>query len=693
MKRLLMGFAACTLMMASCSQNEVFENVSEGQGQLSFSTGLGKQAVTRAAELNNTALQGVTETNGIVLNAYQNVTSKWSRWYEDEVVYKNSQWGLRKSIRFRNENATKYISYFSTVSGALTSPTHFNDTDMFTADKFPKFTYTVAGNSATQEDLIAGITEVDANKTNITLGMRHILSQVNFGTVGYEGANISIRNINIVNVGSSADFTYRAKNEYPIGDWSTPAEKNTNYVYYNWGGNNPDNMNLQPLVPASATKGDKYIFGDGGNWGPGKGSGILYPVGTNGKWEEYNTTTPQTGLKNSLMLMPQDLGGAKVTFEYIIQDVSNAYVAGNDSDWAKGEFSLNFSTGTSSGTHYDGAWEQNYRYVYLIDFTDFLDGIALTFKVNVEAYPWENYNKDTDDDGIVNIMAAGQPSTANMNTITGGNTWYIASQSETNPTTFDPAKWAQVMRNETWDLSTYDFANIDADGSFILDFTNVIFNTQTNPTTQIDLTLPDGYTATKDGEITIDPNTPPRYTVKMNPNKTSGKITILNTKYCNKDATLKTKIAAITTDAQIWYYKGTGTVNLTIMQPDVVDDVSTITVKFTSLVTPTVGATTNGLWTWNSATRTATWRKVVNLTTAETSFKTAGAGTIIYSNDATADLSTKFATEPTNLVKDALVTIVFKTAAARIMPTATYGTWTYYAAKNTAIYKRNDVLS
>lgn len=594
MKRLLMGFAACTLIMASCSQNEVFENVSEGQGQLSFSTGLGKQAATRAAELNNTTLQ-TAAANGIVLNAYQNVDSEWSRWYSDLVVYNNSQWGLKNSIRFRNENATKYISYFSTVSGALTNPTHFDDTDMSTANKFPKFTYTVAANSATQEDLIAGITEVDANKTNITLGMRHILSQVNFGTVGYEGANISIRNINIVNVGSSADFTYRARNEYPIGDWSTPAEKNTNYVYYNWGGNNPGNMNLQPLVPASATKGDKYIFGDGGNWGPGKGSGILYPVGTNGKWEEYNTTTPQTGLKNSLMLMPQDLGGAKVTFEYRIQDVSNAYVAGNGNEWAEGEFSLNFSTGTSSGTHYDGAWEQNYRYVYLIDFTDFLDGIALTFKVDVEMYPWENYNKDSDDDGIVNIMAAGQPSTANMNTITDGNTWYIASQSETDPTEFDPAKWAQVMRNETWDLSTYDFANIDAGESFILDFTNVIFNTQTDPVvgspTQIDLTLPDGYTTTGGGEITVTNNT-----VMMNAGKTSGTITIVNNKYCNNATTLTAKIDA-TADGATWYYKGTEAVNLTLMQPDNVTNVSTITVKFTSSVIPTVGATTNGAWT------------------------------------------------------------------------------------------------
>lgn len=620
MKRLLMGFAACTLMMASCSQNEVFENVSEGQGQLSFSPATGK-ATTKAAELMNSGENDIKTkagANGVIVTAYHqdNTTSAWSKWFGDGtndpttgegVIYKDDKWQLKNSVRFRLDKATKFITYFAEAGkGTLSNPQGFTSPDFSTT--FPSFDYQVGANSAEQADLIAGVTNVAKNKTDIVLGMRHILSQINFGTRGYRGAKINIRNINIVGLYNKATYTYQADDNGTspniIGQWNSylSAARDASYPYYNY---NNEATNPQPEVYVAANEttkhGDVYIFGDGGNAGPGRSTDVWYPIGTApNAWANANSTD-QTGLANSLMLMPQSFVGddAKVTFEYYIVDKDDASVAGNSNQWQQGEFKLDFSTGVDDGKHYMARWDQNYRYVYLIDFTDFLDGIALTFKVDVEMYPWENYNKDSDDDDIVNIMAAGQPSTTNMNTITNKGTWYIASQSKTDPTRFDPAKWAQVMRNETWDLSTYDFANIDAGESFILDFTNVIFNTQTDPVvgspTQIDLTLPDGYTTTG-SEITVTPNTPPRYTV-MNAGKTSGTITIVNTKYCNKAATLAAKIAAITAGTETWYYKGTEAVNLTTMQPTTVTNVSTITVKFTSSVIPTVGATTNGAWT------------------------------------------------------------------------------------------------
>lgn len=704
MKRLLMGFATCALIMASCSQQEIMENVSDGQGSLSFAAGVGKQSATRAAEFNNADLKTAAKADangkgdGIVLHAYQydKDNTKWKTWYNDEVVYSNSQWKLEESVRFRNENETKYITYFSKSD-------KLEPKDFATADfnqTFPKFTYEVGANSKNQEDLIAGITEVAPKKTDITLGMRHILSQVNFGTVGYRGAKIQIQNIVIEGVENKATFTYGDKNEYPIGKWGDPTEKAATYPYYNYKNEAEEELdvkiNQHGLVGAEVISGDKYIFGDGGNAGPGK-ENTWYPTSeSNGAWKSLAESDPKTtAIKNSLMLLPQVLTEtAKVTFEYKITDVDNNYVAGAGSatTWAEGEFSLDFKTNTGDDKYYKGEWEQNYRYVYLIDFTDFLDGIALTFKVNVDMYPWENHDGD---DGIINIMAAGQPSAANMNdeNFVNKDTWYIASQSENNPDLSTPKKWAQVMRDEMWDLGAYDFAYIDAGEKFTLSFKNVIFNTkETNTPTKITLTVPEGYTVTKGTGITMTESANP-YTLSLGNKEDDATIEITNVSNYNKAATLKDGIAAIETNEKLIYYKGAGAVNLTDMDNSKTALVvgNTIIVKFTSSVIPTVGATNNGIWTWDATTRIATWTKVtwVNLTDAKTKVGNATvANTVIYCNDEdNIDLATALE-EPTT-ADNSPVKVVFSKAATRTDATTTNGAWTYDAATKTATWTKN----
>lgn len=694
MKRLLMGFAACALIMTSCSQQEIIETAEDGQGLLSFSAGVGKQSLTRAAEFNNTALQeAAVGDNGIIINAYQNITSAWSKWYIDEMVYTGGIWKLG-SVRFRNENPTKYITYFSKTD-KLVEVKDGAESTFVTADftdKFPQFTYTVADNSASQEDLIAGITEVDAKKTDITLGMRHILSQVNFGAVAYKGANIQIQNIKIVGVGNKADFTYGAANSYPIGAWSTLAEadKTIDYEYYNYS--NEATGVAHTTVPATATSGAKYIFGDGGNWGPGKGAETHYPVGTTGNWQIYDKENPQTGLKNSLMLLPQELGKtAKVTFEYKIQDVDGAYAAGNVDKWAKGEFSLDFSTGTESGKHYNSKWEQNYRYVYLIDFTDFLDGITLTFDVDVDMYPWENYDGD---EGIIDIMAAGQPTQADMNKIEKSENWYIASQSTTAPGTYNPIKWAQVVSDEIWDLSAYDFKNIGIGKTFTLNFQNVIFNTKKdapnpNVPTTITMTLPDGFSvvipgATTNIMVTTHSSQSNTWIISEGDRSKSAAITITNDRYYRNSAGLKTGIEAANTNNLRFGYSGTDAIDLTTMQPTNQTTAKSLTVKFNCTITPTVGATTNGIWTYNTATKTATWTNVTwnNLNDAKAAVADAEAKTVIYCSDA-ADIALNTALgEPAN----SPVSVVFSTAAARTAGNTTNGAWTYTPATKTATW-------
>lgn len=706
MKHLMMGFAACVLMMTSCTQQEITESVSDGQGQLNFSTGIGKQT-TRAAEEMNSTLKGkaINAASGIALRTYQKTTAQgavFEHWFTDDLSYDDNkkEWKI-ESTRFRNTAATKYITYFpktyvTEVAGTFDAA-DFNAT-------FPEFTCTIGNTSDAQEDLIAGITEVGANKTDIVLGMRHILSQVNFGTVGYKGANITIRNIVIKGLHDSGTFKYGSEDKYPIGGWdklgTNQAEggRDASYNYYNHT-NQAATKNPQPTAPQTAVKGDVYIFGDGGNAGPGRKATTWYPTKEDvDRWENAPTADP-IELENSLMLMPQDFKGqadAKVTFEYQITDVDGAYVAGGSGDvWEEGEFKLDFSTGSKEGEHYMAEWKQNYRYVYLIDFTDFLDGVALTFDVNVEMYPWENYDGD---EGIVDIMAVGRPSAANMNKIANAAVWYIASQSEKDPTSFTPHyKWAQVMKDEIWDLSTYDFTKIAKGETVALNFKNVIFNTPDtpkNPTT-ITMTLPDGFSATPTTtSITVEAHTtlPNTWVIKGGDKSPNAVVTITNDNYYRNSATLKAGIEAVgVTNGTKFGYGGTEAIDLTEMEPPAtLIEGNTITVKFNCLVVPTVGATASGHWTWDAAKQTATWTRVEwkDLTDAKVAFKGATANQIIYCSDATGiDLSVAF-DEPTDPANTPVI-VVFKTAAARTVQDTAGGKWSYNATTLTATWTRN----
>lgn len=715
----MMGFAACVLVMTSCAKQEITENVSDGQGQLNFSPGLGKQS-TRAAELTNTALKdkASSKADGIELRTYQDpapTDGAYAEWFNDALWYNGTEWQI-ETTRFRNTAPTKFITYYPKSDRLKEVANTFEKAD-FKAT-FPTFTYQVNTASNNQEDLIAGITDIAANQSDVTIGLRHILSQVNFGTRGYEGAKITIQNVKIEGLFNSATYIYRAKDEYPIGDWKeegtdgTKVTRTASYTYNNYNngktGNNPEPF-LHSTTPIDAATGDIYVFGDGGNWGPGKDATVFYPVGANNDWSVYQTPA-QPGLDNSLMLMPQDFttdtdGNSKVTFDYKIQDVSDAYVAGTANSWEKGEFKLNFNTTPTDPTnpkpdkHYIGKWEQNYRYLYLIDFTDFLDGSALTFNVDVEMYPWENYDGEG---GIINIMAAGQPTAANMNKILDKQPWYIASQSidAPNDPKFNPVKWAQVIRDEEWDLSTYSFMGIEVAKSFNLNFQNVIFNTRgvTPADTKIALTLPEGFSAkateaVPNGEIVISANNP--YTISKGDQSAKAAITITNDYFYATLARLKAGVVAATTNKQQFVYGAIQAVDLKDMEPTSAGLLvgHTITVKFIKAVIPAVGATANGNWTWDAASQTATWTKVAwsshTLTATKTAIASATADAVFYCSDTT-DLDLTTFGEPTVATGVSTITVVFNVAANRAASAATAnGVWTYDAKSKTATWTPN----
>lgn len=454
MKKTIFGFIALAVILASCQNQSLDESINDGAGQLNFSIYQGTS--TRAAELMNADLR----VNGkqVAMKAYKGVQSGVKTLYFNETLTYGSpiasQWNTSIPRFMPQSDPLQLYAYYPTTNVT------YNAAQVLAANGFPTLDYTI---QSTQEDLIAAAVN-NQYSTSVIIPMKHILSQVNFGVKGYYGAQIAISNIKINKVLTTGNFN--------MGTWlwtNTAAETDYTYTFPTF------------KTPGTATtpadeNGYTYIFGDGGNWGPGSGTGktnTWYVTAANTATQASTITTGTAKLSNSLMLMPQSFTNksfgattsAYVTFDYTIQDLAGAYVVGTSTTPAQGKFDLNFASGA-----YANAWSPNLRYVYIIDFTNFLNGQQLTFDVNVEMFPWENYDWDGNTGtgtGIVYVNSLGEPIfTTEIQGLTNGGSRAL------------PA--GNVYTDNTWDWSPYKMTNTFTTGqSFTVNFSAVKFNGNT----------------------------------------------------------------------------------------------------------------------------------------------------------------------------------------------------------------------
>lgn len=513
MKKVLLWVTAFTLGLASCQKSEIVDDVNAGSNELNFGVYQGKQ--TRAGELMNSDL----EVDGVKfpLHAYKGKQAgEKTLYFNETLTYKGTKpdgkWNT--SIpRFLPEGDQfplqfyAYYAYNKSVGEEVPEGIEYKEipSDALDTDAYPTLKYTIQKNgtgtnpSGADVDLVAA-TVNDNVGTSITIPFKHILSQINFGVKGYYGAKIQIKDIVIYQVFNDGIFSF---NPDPLAwGWkriTTPitlSDYNYTFPAFTTPGATGStgawtNTNKEEEI--------RYIFGDGGNWGPGKKVDIWYVTEENktikgteiivGSADKANDTPI---LSNSLMLMPQDLKEgmteAYVKFKYNIRDLDNNYVIGGptESNMIEGKFDLSMG---DKGAYAD-KWKPNLRYLYIIDFTGYLDGQKLTFDVDVETNPWENYDKPGE--GIVLLSSTGQPMFKDVKEQITSTT---SSDAKNNYT----IKGGHVFSNIKWDWSYYTMKDkvFTAVGqTFTVDFSNVIFNENT-----ITVTAPIGFTVSDAGIV------------------------------------------------------------------------------------------------------------------------------------------------------------------------------------------------
>lgn len=337
MKKLILGVAAISLLLVASSCNkETAESATDRNGEISLRPVLGKQTISsRAEEMTTTGLQ--TDANstatGIPVRIFDDAaadpTTPWNSW---SLYYANNAWTY-DTPTLQPQLDLVYYAWYPNTAAAMT--TLFARTAAGAS-----FGYTVQA-VASQEDLIAS-TVAATNATNINLQFSHLLSQVNFAVQEVNDIQVEITKIELKNIGNTAVYTFGNP-----GSWATPTAFTGAYEYALRTSDFPTDLGTDIVSLGSGSSTDA----------------------------------------NALMLMPQSFAGTTaafdITFRLLIEgSPNNIYYAGDATNSVTATAYLkDFNTTT---------WAPGKRYVYLIDFTNYLADKYIKFTVEVK--DWENDN-------------------------------------------------------------------------------------------------------------------------------------------------------------------------------------------------------------------------------------------------------------------------------------------------------------
>lgn len=339
MRKQFLGLAALSLLLVATSCiNETTESPN-GDKELKFRTALGKQTVTRATEFTNSSW-----TDGTHLVVYSYLTGSATAYNEFDLVYAagTTSWSYTPPVMSTGV-PLRYYSWYPATNATFVAAADVTATTL-------SFDYEVQAVNS-QEDLIAAAVTTD--QPDVTLGFKHILSQVNFGIVNTFGMAIEIDDESIMLTGVKDKGTYTFNGA--SSGWSD-LDGATEYIYAPVSGKNKTTGTESTPIT--------YMGNEGGSG--------------------YNANT------NALMLMPQTFeaaadGTLSFKFFLITKDENGDDVRIPESDFETATVNLcDFDTTT---------WAPGKRYLYLFDFNSYLVTGEITFRVTVA--DWEDDDDNT----------------------------------------------------------------------------------------------------------------------------------------------------------------------------------------------------------------------------------------------------------------------------------------------------------
>lgn len=372
-------------LIGGCQTSEIIDKNETETGQLQFSPTLGgAETATRAAESDNGVLQTASAASAaphIVIETYTGMPgTSLQKYFSDELGYfeSGSYWDVTsENKRFLPTGGMNLYAYFATDTSKKGDLANVRYIPPTTQAAHPTLTFTVPTDDAfKQVDLVAAKVE-RITSPNVSIPLRHILSQINFGVKGMDQHQITVTNICINEVRGAGSF------DYNTWQW-TPDTKVPPHTYPYFFPDHKEGDEKSGLGNDYTTQGtdddsqNSYLFGDGGKFGPGKEDTFLYAqVDPDPSLSNYATAKTATPLYNSLMLLPQEIKkneAATVTFDYEVKFGGVSIRSAQDNV-------------VRLDAYYN--WEPNMRYVYLFKFDD---PEKVTFDVLVEQ--WKNYDGD-----------------------------------------------------------------------------------------------------------------------------------------------------------------------------------------------------------------------------------------------------------------------------------------------------------
>lgn len=263
MKKILLAVTVA-LAITSCSQSEEFENPNQ-KAEINFGTVV--KATSRAAVTDNNSFKSFKVSSFIVAADFNFTEALLGSPYMDGVEYTGTKgswtpttdqnkyyWPIDKNVQFFGY--PKELTLVAPVEGANGSPT---------------LAFTIGENSAAQTDLVVASqnTAKPADGNKVTLDFKHILAKINFSYKPLDSSfTYTISKITITSVkGGKATYTYAA--DVIDGKWDAGEVVAAGYEY--------------PITVAQDAV------------------------------DEYYTLDSTNG---SLMLLPQDVAGAKIEITY-----------------------------------------------------------------------------------------------------------------------------------------------------------------------------------------------------------------------------------------------------------------------------------------------------------------------------------------------------------------------------------------